>query len=131
MATRSNIGIQQTDGTIKAIYCHWDGYPSGVGATLAEHYTDLAKVEALIELGDFSSLMPELENIKPYSQLGATDTEAREFKDWQVWKDYALSQDAEYIYLFEYDPYSGWGWSYHALGSPWVSLPSTAQVANA
>ena len=131
MATRSNIGIQGADGIIKAIYCHWDGYPSGVGAMLAEHYTDPAKVEALINLGDFSSLTPELKDILSYAQRGKTDTEARKFNDWQEWKDYALSQDAEYLYLFENDSYNGWGWNYYALADKWVSLPSIAQVANA
>lgn len=131
MATRSNIGMIQDDGTIKAIYCHWDGYPEGVGATLAEHYTDPAKVEALMNLGDFSSLAPSVEEIETYAQRGATDTEARVFNDWQEWKEYALSQDAEFIYLFEQDSRNGWGWNYYALGSHWVSLPSTKQVANA
>ena len=58
MATRSNIGMKQADGTIKAIYCHWDGYPEGVGATLAEHYKNPAKVEALLNLGDIPNLSP-------------------------------------------------------------------------
>lgn len=131
MATRSNIGIQGADGKIKAIYCHWDGYPSGVGATLAEHYTDLAKVEALLDLGDFSSLMENVEEIKSYAELGATDTEARLFDTVQDWIEHATSQDAEFIYLFEYDPYSGWGWNYYALGSHWVSLPSKSQLVQA
>ena len=27
MATRSRIAKQNPDGTIKSVYCHWDGYP--------------------------------------------------------------------------------------------------------
>ena len=64
MATRSNIGVLQTDGTVHAIYCHHDGYPEGVGATLKEHYTpdpddrDVLneKVEDLMNLGNLSAL---------------------------------------------------------------------------
>lgn len=56
MSTNSRIGIEQADGTIKSIYCHWDGYPKGNGKTLIEHYTDRAKIESLIALGDLSSL---------------------------------------------------------------------------
>jgi hypothetical protein len=56
MATRSRIAIEQADGTVKSIYCHWDGYPKGNGQTLVEHYGDRAKVESLIALGDISSL---------------------------------------------------------------------------
>jgi len=56
MATRSRIGMEQPNGEVRSIYCHWDGYPEGVGATLQEHYTNPEKVEALIALGDISSL---------------------------------------------------------------------------
>lgn len=62
MATRSRIGMEMADGSVKSIYCHWDGYVSHNGAILAEHYTDPKKVEALIELGAISSLN---ENVKP------------------------------------------------------------------
>ena len=55
MATRSNIGILK-DGKIRAIYSHYDGYPSGVGKTLRDHYTDIDKIEELINLGNVSSL---------------------------------------------------------------------------
>jgi hypothetical protein len=41
---------------LTSIYCHFDGYISGVGKLLKEYYTTQAKVEALIELGDISSL---------------------------------------------------------------------------
>jgi hypothetical protein len=56
MATRSRIAIENQDGTVTSIYCHWDGYTSGVGKMLEKWYTTQAKVEALIELGNISSL---------------------------------------------------------------------------
>lgn len=62
MATRSRIGIEQEDGTILSIYCHWDGYPSHNGRILLEHYTDRDKVSKLMELGAISSLA---KNLKP------------------------------------------------------------------
>jgi hypothetical protein len=60
MATRSYIGKQQSDGTIRSVYCHWDGYPDGVGKTLVKFYTDEQNVDALIDMGDISSLAPEI-----------------------------------------------------------------------
>lgn len=60
MATRSRIGKRLPDGTIKSIYCHWDGYPKHNGKILKEHYTDEAKIDALLELGDLSVLGPEI-----------------------------------------------------------------------
>lgn len=56
MSTRSRIGVRLSDGKIKSIYCHFDGYPEGVGRTLTKHYTDPKKVEDLIALGDISVL---------------------------------------------------------------------------
>ena len=64
MATRSRIAIETTDTSgnkvIKSIYCHFDGYPSGVGKTLMENYQDREKVEALISLGDISFIKEEV-----------------------------------------------------------------------
>lgn len=58
MSTRSIIAIENaTDKTVKAIYCHFDGYVhGGVGETLHTHYQDDAKIAALIELGPISIL---------------------------------------------------------------------------
>ena len=55
MATRSRIAIENQDGTVTSIYCHFDGYLAGVGKKLFEHY-DREKTEKLIELGDISVL---------------------------------------------------------------------------
>ena len=55
MATRSRIAIENQDGTVTSIYCHFDGYLSGVGKILKEYYTTQTKVEALINLGFISS----------------------------------------------------------------------------
>jgi hypothetical protein len=62
MATRSRIGIENEDGSIESIYCHWDGYPRRNGKILAEHYTNPEKIKALLALGDISSLN---ENVGP------------------------------------------------------------------
>ena len=60
MATRSHIGKKLADGTVKYIYCHYDGYPKHNGKILKEHYTNEAKIDALLELGDISILGPEI-----------------------------------------------------------------------
>lgn len=56
MSTRSHIGIQNEDGSLDVIYCHWDGYPSYNGALLLHHYQDPEKIRELINLGDISLL---------------------------------------------------------------------------
>ena len=61
MATNSRIGKMLPDGTIKQIYCHWDGYvEGGVGETLVEHYNTEENIDALLELGDLSQLAQNL-----------------------------------------------------------------------
>ncbi|HKM41808.1 MAG TPA: hypothetical protein VJY43_04490, partial [Methanocorpusculum sp.] len=56
MSTRSYILIENIDGTFSGIYCHFDGYPKGVGATLLDSYRTEAKIRKLIALGNLSSL---------------------------------------------------------------------------
>ena len=73
MATRSRIGLMLEDGTIKHSYCHFDGYPHGVGHTLLEHYSDIEKVKELLSFGDMSFLAPKvtpdgIHNFNTYEQ---------------------------------------------------------------
>lgn len=60
MSTKSTITIssnkEYNDFGYKTIYCHFDGYPSGVGAMLLKHYDTQEKVEDLIALGSLSYL---------------------------------------------------------------------------
>jgi hypothetical protein len=62
MATRSRIGIENEDGSVSSVYCHWDGYPSHNGDLLVKHYSDRENVEALISLGAISSLRKNIVN---------------------------------------------------------------------
>ena len=61
MSTNSLIFQEQQDGTLKGIYCHWDGYLQYNGVILSESYSDPKKLAKLLELGDLSSLGEELE----------------------------------------------------------------------
>jgi hypothetical protein len=127
MATRSNIGARQQDGTIKAIYCHYDGYPEGVGATLAEHYTDPDKVARLLDLGGFSSLGSTIEETYAgsYAQRGEVGNEAEIYKDEDEWKTVALDGGVEFLYLFEFNVYAdAHEWNYFSVSPRWVKLPS-------
>ena len=113
MSTRSKIGISNPeDGTVFGIYCHFDGYPDGVGKTLKRHYKSEAKVRELIALGDLSSLGKEigekhdinnLDNVTTMCRAygrdrGEPDTEARAYANLQAFLDADLGQ--EYTYLF-------------------------------
>mgnify|MGYP006266429707 CR=1 FL=1 len=56
MATRSRIGYINKDGKIVSAYCHFDGYPHHNGKLLLENYTNLEKVQTLVDGGDMSYL---------------------------------------------------------------------------
>lgn len=49
------------------IYCHWDGYPEGVGVALVNNFTDEDMVANLIAAGDCSSIMG---HVVPYTTRG-------------------------------------------------------------
>lgn len=65
MGTRARIGLRTING-VDSIYTHWDGYPSHHGPILLEHYSERGQVEALIALGDLSSLNAELGQQHPF-----------------------------------------------------------------
>lgn len=81
MATRSTIAVELEDGTVQQIYCHWDGYLEHNGAILQQHYTDPAKVQQLISLGDLSSLGAEIGEQHEFSNPHKYGTP--EYSEWQ------------------------------------------------
>jgi len=56
MGTNSFIGQMQTDGAIRGIYCHWDGFVECTGYMLVRHYENRDKVAELLNLGELSFL---------------------------------------------------------------------------
>ena len=119
MATRSTIAMEQPDGRVMQIYCHWDGYLEHNGELLQEHYQDRAKVLALMLLGDLSSLRPEIGESHDFDaryaegdprenwtcaygrDRGETGVDARVFADFEDYK--ANNQYEEYEYIFRSD----------------------------
>lgn len=123
MSTRSNVGIKEGN-KFRYIYVHFDGYPTGVGATLRKHYTDPKKVEELISLGDCSVLgevlEPERESFDYDSKVlnengsmfygrdrGEKGVEAK-VQDWDEYLKEQLDDIwIEYIYVFENGKWRG------------------------
>lgn len=60
MASRSFIGISLPSGRVKAVYCHYDGYPEHHAPILLNHYDTAAKVRKLMQLGSLSTLGKEI-----------------------------------------------------------------------
>ena len=137
MATRARIGIQQKDGTIISAYQHWDGYLSGLGYNLCEHWTDAKKVLKAIKLGnsskwgqiignkidfdDRSDEMHDVQNVYYGRDRGEKDQGPRTFKNWGDYLKNGFDSCEEYIYLmmdtgekdFLGKPIGTWSYAHH------------------
>ena len=113
MATRSTIGILNGDNSVTSIYCHWDGYPEGVGATLREHYTATETITNLMALGDLSVLGATIGTQKKFTTAalngeclaygrdrGETGVEARTHDSVEAWVSGRRDSHCEYGYLW-------------------------------
>jgi len=110
MATRSTIAIERADGTVSQVYCHWDGYLTHNGEILLEYWSDPAKLEQLIGLGNLSTLGTEIgrkHDFEDSSDLecctfygrdrGETGQEARTFADWQDYVNNRQQEEFDYV----------------------------------
>jgi hypothetical protein len=97
MATRSRIAIENQDGTVDSIYCHFDGYISGVGKTLFNHY-DQEKLERLLELGDISVLEDSTLNTIAYHRDRGEDLHFESFNDVEDLFENGFGSGVEYVY---------------------------------
>jgi hypothetical protein len=111
--------MEQPDGRVMQVYCHWDGYLDHNGKILQEHYQDNAKVLALMLLGSISSLRPEIGQAHDFDarynkgdarehwvvaygrDRGESDVDAQVFKNFE---DYVANhQYEEYEYIYRTD----------------------------
>ncbi len=114
MSTRSRIAVANPDGTFSSIYCHFDGYPEGVGTVLRDHYKDPGKVSALMLLGDISSLGSEVGDKHSFDDRsnrswttaygrdrGETGAEGAISKDFEELCELTRECGGEYLYVFK------------------------------
>lgn len=116
MSTRSNIAIENEDGTVTFIYCHFDGYLDGVGQVLYEDYQDAEKIRQLMALGDISSLESEIGEKHDFDtrdqnqttaygrDRGETGTEANTCSLTELLEDHQ-----EFFYVYRLD--GQWYWT--------------------
>ena len=118
MGTRSAIGYLQPSGSVRAVYCHWDGYPSHQLPILEAKYNTLPKVKALIKPGSMSSLesshtwdFNESRDSQPlyHAERGDGYKPKTSGNACDYWRD----MDCEYLYVF-----SGTSWITYSLRQP-------------
>lgn len=116
MATRSTIGVKQDNGEVVGVYCHWDGYPEGVGATLKARVTTESEAMALVSGGDISTIHGEDEEgkLKPlyYRDRRGEAWSSIEPKTHDTEEDFwaYAEQEGFYGYLFVPDNYGDGDW---------------------
>ena len=107
MSTRSNISVK-VGNEYRTVYCHFDGYLSGVGETLLNHYNSQELAEELVKEGDMSCLDKECSCPEGHSFNnkidGYTVYYGRDRGETEM--EYSVSEEIplrsqEYLYLFE------------------------------
>ncbi len=120
MATRSTIALEFADGSVSQVYCHWDGYLSGVGRELVKDYSDPFELKELIEQGDMSSIG------SPYTDRG----EELVVRRYQHFDEYvAECQQEEYDYILR--PVEGkavWFVRCYATDGKWVTYAEAQRI---
>lgn len=97
MSTRSNIAVLNNDGTVTAIYCHWDGYLEHNGLILSKYYSEPQQARALINGGDLSVLTSDVNTLESESP---EDTHSRKYSSILELCETIEKSDIEYLYLY-------------------------------
>jgi hypothetical protein len=135
MATRSNIGIVNDNGSVTGIYCHWDGYPEHNGKLLLKHYTDSERINGLMSLGSLSILAENLYSTDIHTfnnpqegvcvafgrDRGEKNADSKSFTNISEFEKFMDRTTADYQYLF-----NNGKWQYRNYDSTWNEL--TARV---
>ena len=104
MATRSHIGILRKDGTIEAVYSHYDGYPSYLGVALKDHFNNQDAVIDLMDGGnirgiDLETGEPEHYDNEPSAKIKGEDMGTLLIK----YADHIDSASGNYAYIWDGD----------------------------
>jgi hypothetical protein len=130
MATRSYIGVRNTDASVDYIYCHFDGYPEHNGAILTEYYSNINRVNELLNLGDLSVLGKFIGEKQDFDKrvvgnclaYGRDRGESNVSKKNSGYDELITNQNVDYVYVFDGDY-----WECHSTYSPeLINLYNTA-----
>jgi len=121
MATRSYIGVRNTDASVDYIYCHFDGYPEHNGAILREYYSNINRVNELLNLGDLSVLGKFIGEKMDFNKrvqdtclaYGRDRGESNVSKKNSEYDKLITDQSIDYVYIFDGDY-----WECHSTYSP-------------
>jgi len=103
VATNCTISVEHADGTISSIYCHWDGYPTGVGSDLVLRFNTLESAETLVALGDLSTVCDEVYAYHRDDQRHWDDVKPVSFDSYNELNEALVAEGygEKYNYLFK------------------------------
>ena len=109
MSTNSLVAYLNEDGSVVSSYVHYDGYATGVGEMLLEHYnSDKLARDLAWCLGYASSLK---ETISESHEDRANTDEAEVFEDYHDFEEYIREQGyLEYVYVWDSTKVVGGKW---------------------
>lgn len=97
MSTRSMIGYADpASGAVYAVYCHFDGQPTGVGQTLMSYWNSEEKAQELTVDGlSMRGLSPYSDRIEYY-----TDEPCSVYDSIEEFLNSMVDSAIEYVYLY-------------------------------
>ena len=115
MSTNSLLAYLKEDGSIVSTYVHYDGYVTGVGLTLLEHYNTDERAFAVSTAGHFSSLSESIEDSLEKSahknSFWTLNENIEEFEEY-----IRLDSGLEYVYLWSDGCWSVADWTLKVTG---------------
>jgi hypothetical protein len=100
MSTRAYVGIERLDGSVRYIYCHFDGTLERLGNCLQDNYNTTAIVNDLIDNGDASQIKSTVsDSVFYHRDKGEDFAEVQaSFEDNRA--NYSLDLEGNMAYLF-------------------------------
>ena len=100
MSTNSLVAYLNEDGSVVSSYVHYDGYATGVGEMLLEHYNSEERARDLAWcLGYASSLR---ETISESHEDRANTDEAETYESYEDFEEYIREcSHLEYVYVWD------------------------------
>lgn len=100
MATRATIAVIADDGSIKSIYCHYDGDLKATGKNLLNNYNTKDKAAELLSLGSLSNLGDSIDTSVFYCRDMGED--GIYCKSYDSFLEYRMFEDfQEFNYIFQ------------------------------
>ena len=117
MSTNSVVGYIRSDGSIVSSYVHYDGYETGVGMTLLEHYNSDERALAVSVGGYYSSLS---EDLKESLENSVHHDEPEMFDSMTEFEEYLMENShLEFGYLWTGGKWMVSSWSRIGVGAAW------------